>query len=344
MDPVKPRRRGGPTLADVARRAGVSTATVSYVLNDRPGVSADRRVAVLEAARELGFRPNLMAKALRRGRTQVFGLLLGELSNPLYWDFAGSVIESAAEHDRRVLIAYAGDETKEGQVWALVDQQVDGVIVTTAVEADRPLLGELARRSVPVVLASRPLAGHPAPYVGIDQGAAARDLTRHLLALGHRSFGIIGGPRTSASIVIRLESYRETLAAAGVAPEPDWDREGAPTQAAGYAMAGDILRHPKRRPGALLCANDLLALGAIDAAADLGLRVPEDVAVVGFDDVPPAGARPIGLTSIAVPRLEMGRTAVRLLLEQIEQPELPPREILLPYQLVVRRTCGAAGR
>lgn len=341
MDPVKRARRGGPTLVDVARLAGVSTATVSYVLNDRPGVGQERREAVLRAARELGFRPNLMAQALRRGRTHVFGLLLGELSNPLYWDFARSVIESAAEHDRRVLIAYAGDETKEGQVWTLVDQQVDGVIVTTAVDADRPLLRELARRSVPVVLASRPLRGHPADFVGIDQDAAARDLTRHLLALGHRTFGIIGGPPTSASIMIRLKAYRETLAAAGAPPEPGWDLEGPPTQSAGYAMAREILDNPGRGPRALICANDLLALGAIDAAADLDLRIPEDVAIVGFDDIPPAGARPIGLTSIAVPRFEMGRTAVRLLMEQIEDPALPPREILLPYQLVVRRTCGA---
>lgn len=343
MEPVKAGRRR-PTLADVARRAGVSTATVSYVLNGRPGVREDRRLAVLRAAGELGFRPNLMAKALRRGRSHVFGLLLGELSNPLYWDFAQSVMDTAARHDRHVLFAHTGDEAKDAEARELVDHQVDGLIVTTAVEADRPLLQELALRQVPVVLASRALPGRTADYVGVDQRAAAREIAEHLLALGHRTFGIVGGPSSSASIVARVETYRETVDAAGRSRHPAWEREGPPTQAAGYEMAREVLGDPGHRPRALLCANDLLALGAIDAAADLRLRVPEDVAIVGFDDIAMASARPIGLTSVGVPQEEMGRVAVELLLERIEHPEQPPREVVLPHRLVVRRTSGAAPR
>src|SRR5919198_1171081 len=257
------RRRRGPTLADVARRAGVSEATVSYVLNGRPGVSEGRRLEVLRAARELGFRPNRVAQALRGGASRVFGVLLGELSNPAYWDFSASVIETAAEHDYQVLLAYAGDVAKQDQVHTLLAHQVDGLIVTTAVEDDRPLLHELSLREVPFA-------------------------------------------------------------------------EGEATQPSGYTMARAMLRRPSRRPTALACANDLIALGAIDAAWDAGLAVPAGVAITGFDDVSLAAARPIQLTSVQVPRLEVGRVAIHLLLERLADRELPPRRIVLPHRVMVR--------
>jgi LacI family transcriptional regulator len=330
------RRRRGPTLADVARRAGVSEATVSYVLNGRPGVSEGRRLEVLRAARELGFRPNRVAQALRGGASRVFGVLLGELSNPAYWDFSASVIETAAEHDYQVLLAYAGDVAKQDQVRTLLAHQVDGLIVTTAVEEDRPLLHELSLREVPFVLAQRDFPGFPADFVGIDQEAGAREVVEHLLALGHRRVGILSGPRRSDTIRARIAAYREALAAAGIEPDATPFAEGEATQPSGYAMARAMLRRRSRRPTALACANDLIALGAIDAAWDAGLAVPAGVAITGFDDVSLAAARPIQLTSVHVPRLEVGRVAIHLLLERLADPELPPRRIVLPHRVMVR--------
>jgi LacI family transcriptional regulator len=338
------RRRRGPTLADVARRAGVSQATVSYVLNGRPGVSEPRRLEVLRAARELGFRPNRAAQALRGGASRVFGVLLGELSNPAYWDFSASVIETAAEHDYQVLLAYAGDVAKEDQVRALLAHQVDGLIVTTAVEDDRPLLRELSLRDVPFVLAQRDMPGFPADFVGIDQEAGARAVVEHLLSLGHRDVGILSGPQRSDTILTRVAAYRAALVAAGIEPGDIRFAEGESTQESGYTMARAMLRSPARRPSALVCANDLIALGAIDAAWDLGLAVPGDVAIVGFDDVSLAAARPIQLTSVRVPRLDVGRAAIHLLLERLADPELPPRRVVLPHRVIVRASSVALGR
>ena len=338
------RRRTGPTLADVARRAGVSEATVSYVLNGRPGVGEARRLEVLRAARELGFRPNRVAQALRRGDSRVFGVLLGELSNPAYWDFSASVIETAGENDYQVLLAYAGDVAKEDQVRTLLAHQVDGLIVTTAVEADRPLLQELSLRDVPFVLAQRDFPGFPADFVGIDQEAGAREVVEHLLALGHRRIGILSGPQRSDTIRARVAAYRAALAAAGLEPGATPFAEGEATHSSGYEMARAMLGKAPR-PTALACANDLIALGAIDAAWDEGLAVPGEVAVAGFDDVSLAAARPIELTSVQVPRLEVGRVAIQLLLERLADPELTPRRIVLPHRVVVRAsTAGLPGR
>jgi LacI family transcriptional regulator len=337
------RRRRGPTLADVARRAGVSEATVSYVLNDRPGVSEGRRLEVLRAARELGFRPNRVAQALRGGASRVFGVLLGELSNPAYWDFSASVIETAGGDDYQVLLAYAGDVDKADQVRTLLAHQVDGLLVTTAVEQDRPLLEELALRDVPFVLALRDFPGFPADFVGIDQEAGAREVVEHLLALGHRRVGILSGPQRSDTIRTRVAAYRAALAAAGIGPDVTPFAEGEQTHASGYEMAHGMLRTRSGRPTALACANDLVALGAIDAAWDLGLAVPDDVAIAGFDDVSLAAARPIQLTSVQVPRLEVGRVAIHLLLERLADPDLPPRRAVLPHRLMVRASTSGRG-
>lgn len=332
-----------PTMADVARRAGVSEAAVSYVFNDRPGVGAQRRRRILEAAEELGFRPNRVAKALRAGRTHALGLLVGEIQHPAYWEFATGAIKRAEAHGYSVFITVAGDDGRipEAQVQALEEHQVDGLIFTTAVEADRPMLELLIRRRVPIVLFSRRLAGLEVDFVGVDEIAGGRRQVDHLVRLGHRRIGILSGPSRSSAVAERVAGNRAALRSAGLELPPAWYAEGALTPEQGYEMGQKVLGQGGPRPTALVCSSDPIALGAIDAAWDLGLRVPEDVAIVGFDDVTPGASRPIQLTTVRAPRAEMGALAMNLLLERVQDDRLDAREVILPSELVVRRTCGA---
>jgi len=328
------------TLADVAKRAGVSIATVSYVMNDRGGVGERTRANVLRIADELGFRLNRVASGLRTGRTRVLGLVLADITNPFYPEIAGGVIAAAAEAGFQVFLGHGGtDGGLDGEVvQALCDHQCGALIFTSLVVSDGPLLSDVVPPDVPIVQTVRRIPGARADFVGIDDRAGAREGAQHLVDLGHRDVAILAGPSASSASSERTAGFRETLTEAEIELPPGSVLECSLTVDAGYRAAQLLLESLGRPPGAVLCGNDLLALGAVDAFLAHGLSVPEDVSVTGYDDIWFASSRLVQLTTVRQPRHEMGRAAVSLALERLADPDIPPREVIMKHQLVVRRT------
>jgi len=332
------------TLSDVAKQAGVSIATVSYVMNDRGGVGERTRANVLRIADELGFRLNRVASGLRTGRTQVLGLVLADITNPFYPEIAGGVIAAAAEAGFQVFLSHGGaDGRLDGEVvQALCDHQCGALIFTSLVVSDGPLLSDVVPPDVPIVQTVRRIPGIRADFIGIDDRAGAREEAQHLIDLGHRDIAVLAGPSASSASSERTAGYREALSEAGIEVSPESMLECSLTGDAGTRAAQQLLESRGHAPSAVLCGNDLIALGAIDAFLAHGLSVPEDVSVAGYDDIWFASSRLVQLTTVRQPRHEMGRAAVSLALERLAEPDLPPREVIMEHELVVRRTTARA--
>jgi LacI family transcriptional regulator, galactose operon repressor len=330
------------TLTDVARRAGVSIATVSYVVNGREGVGEKTRAHVLAIAEEIGFRPNRLASGLRTGQTRVLGLVLADITNPFYPEIAGGVIAAAAQAGYEVFLSHSriGDELEGEEVRALCDHQCAALIFTSLTVGDGPLIAQVVPREVPIVQTVRRVPGLAADFVGIDDRAGAREAATHLVELGHTDVALLTGPLASSASQDRASGFREVLAEAGVEPDDDRVVECRLTVDAGYAGATQLLEARREAPGAMLCGNDLIALGAIDALADHGLSVPGDVSIVGYDDIWFSSSRLVQLTTVRQPRQAMGQAAVSLALDRLADGGIEPREVILPHELVVRRTAA----
>lgn len=335
---LSPRR---VTLADVAERAGVSRAAASYVINGKPGVGPAARERVLAAAEELEFRPNRLARGLRDGHSRAIGLLMADISNPFYPEIAGGVVETAKGLDYKVFLSHTGDDLRQqaSEVYALLDHRCDGLILTTLTDADRHLLEQLIRHDVPFVQLVRRVPGVVTDFVGVNDESGGRVAGEHLLALGHRDIAVVAGPQRSSASRARAHGLCHVLASHGIALPPNRWAESGLTREGGYQAVRRLLESASR-PHAIACGNDMIALGVIDGLMDAGLRVPSDVAVMGFDDMSFASSRLIGLTTVRQPRHEMGVEAARLLINRIQHPHAPPSERILPHRLVPRRSCG----
>jgi LacI family transcriptional regulator len=336
------RRARAPTVADIAWRAGVSNAAVSYALNGRPGVSDEIRRRIVTIAEDLGYRPNRLATGLRRGRTRVLGLLLADLTNPFYPDIASGIIGEAAARGYQVFVSSSGldGEMFASELAALRDHRCDGLIFTSLVDSHRLLLEDTIRSGVPCVQVTRRLAQVEADFVGIDDYRAAVEVGHYVAQAGFRRPAILNGPAASSASRARLAGYRDGLAANGITPLPHAEVDGALSVASGYRRATPLLA-ARSRPDVVICGDDMIALGAIDAASEQGLAVPDDLAIFGYDDMSFAASSSIQLSTVSVPRAELGATAVRTLLARLENPAAPIHEVLLPHSLAIRRTCSA---
>lgn len=327
---------------DIADRLGVSVATVSYALNGRPGVGAELRERILATAVEIGYRPNRLARGLRTGETRSVGMLVEDIANPFSADLASALLRAASERGLQVFVSHPRHPGALGQkdFDALRDSGVEGVILASVVNFDdRPLMEQIAQHGPPVVQVIRHLEGIRADAVAIDDRSAARAAADHVLGLGATDVAIIAGPQRSPASRMRLEGFRDAFAAAGLIPLPERVLVAGYTIAEGREAARRLVSSTP--PHAILCGNDLLAIGAIDALLEQGLRVPEDVAVVGFDDIALAAIRQIRLTTVRQPREAIGEIALSTLLRRIEGDAGPPARHLVPHELVVRDSCGA---
>lgn len=348
--PASTRGSGEPaarvTLADVARRAGVSIATVSYVMNGREGVGEKTRAHVLEIAEEVGFRPNRLASGLRTGQTRVLGLVLADITNPFYPEIAGGVIAAAAQAGYEVFLSHSrvGDELEGEEVRALCDHQCAALIFTSLTVWDGPLIAQVVPGEVPIVQTVRRIPGLAADFVGIDDRAGAREAASHLVELGHTDVALLTGPLASSASQDRAAGFRDVLAEAGIEPDDDRVVECRLTVDSGYTGATQLLEARREVPGAMLCGNDLIALGAIDALADHGLAVPEDVSIVGYDDIWFSSSRLVQLTTVRQPRQAMGQAAVSLALDRLADGGIQPRDVILPHEFVVRQTATSPRR
>ena len=311
-----------PTLEEVARRAGVSRATVSRVINDSPKVSPQAREAVLAAVAELRYVPNQVARSLVRRRTDTLALVLSEPDTRLFSDpFFASIVRGVsavlADTERNVVLLTARDRREQEKVGRYVMQgHVDGVIFMSLHRED-VLPGILERTGVPVVMSGRPLDGRPAAFVDADNVGGGRTATEHLLSGGRRAVGTVRGPADMVAGIDRHAGHLAALEAAGVPLRDELVEVGDFTEGGGRRATEALLA---RAPDldALFVASDPMAVGALAALRDAGRRVPDDVAVVGFDDAAVAATCDPPLTTVAQPLPEMSRLLVELLVRRIE--------------------------
>jgi DNA-binding LacI/PurR family transcriptional regulator len=329
------------TIRQVAKHAGVSVATVSYVLNGDPRITAETAEKVMAAVRELDYHPNSLARGLARNQTDIIGLLVPRpryVSDPFLLEFISGVGDVAAEHDLGLLLlpARAGQGAVPQQV---LRGGVDGVILLES-EAHDARVEALRKREIPFVLFGRCLDDEGVHWLDVDNVAGARAATDHLLDLGHRRIGFISAPLKFMFAQYRQTGYRQALGARGVAHDGALEVEGDLTREGGYAAAKRLLALPDR-PTAILAASDLMAIGAVQAVREAGLTVPDDVAIVGFDGTPVAAFADPPLTTVRQPAYDIGVRAARMLLEVLQgQATDVRREIILP-SLVIRRSSGA---
>lgn len=330
------------TLEQLAQVAGVSVSTVSRALNKSDhAVNQDTRQRILTLAKQMGYRPNIMARSLKTDRTHTIGIITDNIVSPFSPLIMRGIQDHLQEYDY-FSVVINGDWNPEVETRAihdLISRSIDGIIfVESWLREANPTL-DLANK--PYVFVHRLFGGVYRNSVGVDERNGARQAVEHLVALGHRRIAYISGPRGWYASEQRLLAYRETLAKHNLPFDPELVLEGDWEVQSAYPAAKRLLER-RERPTALFAANDLMALGAIYAIQEAGLRVPEDIAVVGYDDREIASiARPT-LTTVRMPCYEMGQASAKLLLGLLERQGESAEPIKLQGQLIVRESSGAA--
>ena len=324
---------GKPTITDVARRAGVSKSLVSLVMRGADHVSPERRQAVNKAAAELGYRPNAMARSLVQRRTHLVGVMVSDLHNPFFADVVAGIQEQAARTGYKVLVN-SGNRAAAREADAmetLLQLRADGIILGSPV-LDDEVIGR-ASREVPIVLVGREAHGPAVDSVTNDDRAGAEVAVEHCVSLGHRRIAHIDGGH-GAGAPARRHGYEAAMKRLGLGDLVSVV-SGTYTEEGGHTGCLLLLAQTPR-PTAIFAANDLAAIGALNAIEESGLKVPDDVSLVGYDNTSLAALRHISLTTIHQPRLEMGQLALSTLLERIDQDREEPRRVVLSPSLVVR--------
>jgi len=350
-----------PTQVDVARLAGVSTATVSYVVNGladgRVPISEETRQRVLEVIEELGYEPDARAQALRSGSTHTVGLILPDIHNPHFWQTADGVEQELRVAGYHMLLSSADLNPDYGEdiFKEMSRRRTDGLILMSAfifqTEGAQQVLTRLLKRRFPIVK----IGEHPTiDCVVSNYEVATREAMSYLLSLRHRRIGLIYGVRPpwdnsntaelsvdSAGGLDRLLPYQDCLRAAGLPVDSELIVTCGTTIEDGYRAALQLLKLPAR-PTALLAINDLLAIGALRAASDLGLHVPADLSLVGYDDIPLDSYLTPRLTTSSKDMVNVGREAVKLLLARIRDPDQPQQKVAIHARFIARESTGPA--
>lgn len=332
------------TIKDVAALAGVSFTTVSHVLNDTRPVSADARRRVLAAVEEIGYLPSAVARSLRKSETKIIGVLVPTVNNPYFAELVVGVEECCRQAGYSVFLCNSDNDPKRQQQYmrTLLEKRADGLLLCSAGDAET--LARIFRQStVPAVTVDRAVPGARSDRVGVNNQDGAYKAVRHLLDLGHRRIACISGPGEFEVAGARVEGWRRALLEFAQQPEEALLVESDFSSAGGHDATRQLLR---ARPDitAVFASNDMMALGALRAAAELGLRVPQQFSVVGFDDVELSGFVYPALTTVGCSIKELGREAARVLIDRIDNPGAPLKDVQLTPRLVVRESTAAPGR
>ncbi len=330
------------TIRDVARRARVSVATVSRVVNRTTHrVRPTTRRRVLAVVKSLGYHPNVIAQSLKKRASRTVALIVPDISNPFFPAIARGIEDAARQRGYAVLLCntYEDLDREDAYLQLLRKRWVDGLIFATVGSNTRHLRA-LRREGLPVVLVARDVDGITIDAVLVDNFRGAFDATNHLIGLGHRSIAHIAGPASLRVAQERRRGYQRGLAEAGVRQDDALVAEGDFTADGGRAAIETLLGRGQRFSG-VVAANDLMAIGAMEALRAVGRRVPDEVAVVGFDDITFASLVSPALTTVAQPKYRMGQIAMERLLEVMAGESAAGRRIVLTAQLVVRESCGA---
>ena len=337
-----------PTQVDVAKLAGVSRATVSYVLNaatnGRVPISEETRQRVLDAIEELGYEPDARAQALRSGNTNTIALIIPDLGNPHFCELATGIEEAARAAGYHLLLSSTtmNDEYAVEIFKDLARRRFDGLILASSFilksEEAQATLEQVRQRGLPIVELSE---HYGVDSVGVDYREATREVMSYLLSLGHRHIGLIYGVGGHELAEDRRQPYRAGLEAAGIPIDEDLIVECGPTIEDGYQAAKQLLRLPSR-PTAIIAVNDLLSIGAVRAAADTGVRVPQELSLVGYDDIPMAKYLVPRLTTVTKDAYASGKKAFEILMRRMQDPNLPRQKIQTSARLVIRESTGPA--
>lgn len=326
-----------PTIYDVAERAGVSIATVSRVLNNSPKPTEATRAKVLEAVRELGYQPSAAARCLARSTTDTIALVSPEVSGPFFSEIIRGIELEARHHQYHVLIYGLQSGGEDDDLLPFLSTKVDGMIL--GAHCDEAYIRRLEEQGVPFVLMGRTLEDVEADSLVTDSYGGAYDAVSHLISHGYRRIGFIGGPESSRQSRTRLRAYHEAHR------DQSWSADERLVLHADFSEAGgqhamEQLLALSEPPRAVFAANDQMAVGALDAVRHAGLKVPEDVALIGFDDIPVAAYLQPALTTVRANIRESGALAVRLLVRRIADPKAEVETVSLQTELVIRQSCG----
>ena len=329
------------TIKDVARTAGVSPATVSRVLNDQRYVKEDVRARVLEAIKTLNYRPNRVAQRLRAAKSYLVGVILSDIKNPFYTLALSGIEQVLSEQGLSVLICNSNiDQKRENDFISLmISEEVAGVIIAPAQEQSEAM-AEALKNGLPLVVIDRRMSRPITDVVLADNQQGARAAIAHLIQLGHRRIGIVNGPQRLTSGRERYAGYLQAMNEAGLTVDEAHVRFGDYQLESGYTLTRDMLSGPTL-PSALFIANNLMTIGALNAIHEMGLKIPEQVAVVGFDDLPWAQSLNPPLTTVGQPAYEIGVHAAELLLNRVAFPDRPARTVVLNTELIIRASTGS---
>lgn len=337
---MRRQRPGTPTLEEVAALAGVGRGTVSRVVNNAAGVKDSTRRAVQRAIAELGYVPNLAARSLAGRRADAVALVMTEpdwrqFGEPFFSEIVRSVGDALTGTEVQLLLTLVRTDAERRRLVEYArGGRVDGVMLMS-VHAEDALPDMLAEVGLPTVLLGRRSGDEAVTYVDADNAGGARSAVAHLLGLGRRSIATITGPSDMYVARCRLRGYREALERAGAASNAAWTVEGDFSADSGHRAMAELLKRAPEIDG-VFAASDTMAAGALNALRAAGRRVPEDVAVIGFDDFPLAQHTDPKLTTVRQPLEDIGRTMVRLLLEEMEEPAVAWRHVILRTELVLR--------
>ena len=334
------------TLEDIAQQAGVSRSTVSRVVNNHPNVSEKVRQRVLNIIQETSYQPHAAARALASQHSWMIGLILPHsvssfFTDPYYPHLTKGIAQACNQHDYTLALFLAGTKDDEQRIFPRLAHKgwLDGVVVQSGHHGEQWIIGRMIDASLPLVVAGRPFRSDNVSYVDIDNIAASYTAVSHLIRLGRRRVATICGPVNSTVGLDRLAGYRKALSESGLTPDDSLIAEGDFSEAGGYSAMKKLL---PARPDAVFAASDVMAIGAMRAVQEAQLGIPDDIAFVGFDDLPLASLSGIQLTTVRQPVIQFGIQAVETLIDLIENGIHPPRHIIMHTELVIRRSCGAS--
>jgi LacI family transcriptional regulator len=335
------------TLEDIAKEAGVSRSTVSRVVNDNPHVRDNVRRKVLDVIDRTGYRPHVAARTLASQRSLMLGLVVPRgvrtfFTDPYFLHLTQGLVEACNDYNYTLGLFLAGAHEEEDKIIPRVSRPgfLDGILIQSGARGDQ-LIPQLVGANLPLVVVGRPFDRIEVSYIDVDNVDAARNAVMHLIRLGYERIATVAGPGRLTAGLDRVQGYRRALRDRGRAVNPDLIAEADFTEAGGYDAMQRLLPH---KPDAVFAASDIMAVGAMRAVRDAGLRIPDDVAIVGFDDISLATKPEPPLTTVHQPVQQFGRSAIELLLDLIENGIHPPRRVVMVTELMVRESCGASRR
>ena len=325
-------------MRDVAEHARVSVTTVSHVVNETRPVSDGLRERVLAAIEELDYQPNVLARSLRRGKTHTIGMIVPDSANPFFAEVARGIEDTSFENSHSLILCNSDGDLEKELLYTdvLVEKQVDGILFVAAGVSTEHINALQARR-IPVVLVDRDIPDVAVDSVLTDNARGGWLATHHLIELGHRRIGCIAGPSDLTPSADRVTGYSQALAERDMSVDQALVAKGDFQYESGYQAARQLLAMDDP-PTAVFACNDLMAVGVIAAAVEMGFQVPADLSVVGFDDVRLASFANPPLTTIVQPKHDMGVIAAKMLLERMRDLDMPPRRKTFDTRLLVRRS------